>query len=378
MSEIAIPAIVVSALCTLFFCWRLIRWRGPRLWIFFLTLPALALCFWYPLLGLLGGLRPWTSILAYVGTTWMALAGAFTGIALLLELIRAFFRLYFKRSEGEARDILPPRRSVPLGLLLLLAFTAYAAYEARQIRVTRIAIQTDKLPEGVNDYRIVFVSDVHLNELTGEKFLARITGAIKEQRADLLLCGGDLLSLPDMRTRHKEAALLAGAMPPNGSLAVLGNHEALNGHLDNAIPFLRRAWFHVMRGEAVAVGGVYVVGVDDPKVAEVQGTAAHDPVTILSRIPHDRFVILLKHRPDVPPESVGLFDLQLSGHTHGGQIWPGRRLIELLFGTPQGRLTRLEGEKGSSWYYCTSGAGFSALPLRFLTPPEIVVVDLLR
>lgn len=372
MSEIFIPALSVFVICTLFFFWSMIRWLGPRVWLFILALPALALCFWLPAAQALDGLRPWAPIAAFGGNIWCALAIAFTGIAVCLEILRALARLYFKR------DVLPPRRSVPISLILLMAFTVWSAFEAQDIRARHIAIQTDKLPAGVNNYRVVFVSDVHLNEISGEKFLKRLTGVIAAQNADLLLFGGDMLSVPDMRSRQKEAAMLAKVMPPHGSLGVLGNHEAMNDHLGNAIPFLKRSWIHVMRGEALAVGSVYVVGIDDPQVAAVQGSTVHNPMIILNRIPHERFVILLKHRPDIQPDSVGHFDLQLSGHTHGGQIWPAKYFLGYLLGTPQGKLTKLKGEDGESWYYCTSGAGFSALPLRFLTPPEVVVLDLIR
>lgn len=378
MSEFAIPAIIVALLCTGFFFWRLISWLGLRVWIIALAVIPLVLCFWYPLLVLLDRAQPWSSILAVGGNIWMVMAGLFFGISMLLEVVRAIAWLYLKSGNGEGRDVLPPHRAVPVALLLLTAVLAYAAFEAQYIRTTNIAVQTDKLPSGVNNYRIVFVADIHLNNLTGEKFLARLTKLVKEQNADLLLLGGDIVSHTNMRDRQKEAAMLAGVMPPNGTLAVLGNHEALNDHMGNAIPFLKRAWAHVMRGEALAVGSVFVVGVDDPKVAEVQGSAIHDPMIILSRMPRDRFVILLKHRPDIQPESIGLFDLQLSAHTHGGQIWPARYIINLFYGAPQGKLTQIEGEGGTSWYYCTSGAGFNALPLRLFTPPEVVVVDLVR
>lgn len=378
MSDFAVPATLVFLFFTLFFFWSLYRWLGPRPCLAALALPCLALSFWYPVIKLLERQEPWSTLIAVSGNVWVAAAALFTGIILLLEIIRALLWLLFERSDGEGRDVLPPRRSVPLALILLAVLTGYAAFEAQYPRVTHIAIQTDKLPQGVDNYRVAFVADIHLNALNGERLLGRVTKIIQEQQADLLLLGGDIVGADGMRARRREAAMLAAAMPPNGTLAVLGNHEAYNDHLNNAIPFLKRAWAHVMRGEAVAVGSVYVVGVDDPAVAEAQGSTAHDPMIILRRIPHERFVILLKHRPDIQPESIGLFDVQLSAHTHGGQLWPAGQVLRFIHGAPQGRLTRLESKLGASWYYCTSGAGFSALPLRFLTPPEVVVLDLIR
>lgn len=378
MSEIFIPVIIISIICTLFFFWRVSCWIGFRLWLIAPLLLGLLLCFWYPIINAPEEPQTWTSLMGFAGNTWMVLVGIFVLFAMFFESIRAMGWLFFKQVQGEGRDILPPWRSVPLTLCMLMLFTGWSVVEAQNPRVTRLTLQTDKLPAGVNNYRIVYLADLHLHELSGEKFLGRITKLIAEQNSDLLLFGGDIVSSRDMRSRQMEASMLAKVMPPNGSLGILGNHEARFDHLGNAIPFLKRAWIHVMRGEAVAVGSVYVVGIDDPKVAETQGTPVHDPMIILNRIPRERFIILLKHRPEIQAESVGLFDLQLSAHTHGGQIWPLRYPLAVYFGAPQGRMDKISGPNGESWYYCTTGTGFSGLPLRFLTPPEIVVIDLVR
>lgn len=378
MKQFMIPAISIGIICTIFFLWQIYRWRGVRPWLAFLAIPLVLLCFGYPLGEALSQHQTLSAILFWGNKIWLTLAAIFTAIIIILEFLRRLLRIYLKRSEGAERDVLPPKRSVPLGLVLLALVCAYAVFEAQNVRPKHIAIQTDKLPEGVNNYRIVFISDLHLNELAGQKMLGRVLKVVEEQNADVLLFGGDIVSDKNMKVRQREAAMLAKAMPPNGSFGVLGNHEAYYGHLDNSIPFLKRAWIHVMRGEAISVGNIFLVGVDDPEIARVQGSTEHDPMQILERMPRDRFIILLKHRPDIQPESVGFFDLQLSGHSHGGQIWPGKLLVNFLYGAPQGKLNKLESSHGTSWYYATHGAGFSSLPLRLLTPPEVVVIDLLR
>lgn len=379
MTKVLFFSLSISVLCTLFTFWRLYRWRGFRLWMTPLPIVALALCFWLPLIEFFHRDSFMRDILSWGGNIWSVMAAFFTGIVLVLEVIRRFLRLYFRYATGEPKDILPARRSVPLALVLVLLLTSYAAYEARDVRVTRLSIQTDKLPKDMNQYRIVYVADIHLNEITGEQALGRITALIKEQNADLLLFGGDIVDYPNMRGRQREAAMLAKPIfPKDGSLAVLGNHEAIHNHIDNSIPFMKRAWMYVMRGEVIVTSAISVVGVDDPAAAEAQSSTMHNPMLLLSRMPQDRFIVLLKHQPDIQQESIGLFDLQLSGHTHGGQIWPARYLVELAYDAPQARLTMLESPLGKSWYYCTNGTGFSRLPLRFLTPPEIVVIDLIR
>ncbi len=377
MTDYAIPVTATGILLTLFFFWRLQRWLGWHGWFAAALPPTLALACWPPLLALLAQYTAVADFITLAGNLWLALVCFNFALFMCLGLLRAIVWLYYRILEGKGYDFLPPASGVPLTFVLLLCLMGYSAFEAHNIRVVNLGIQTDKLPKGVNSVRVVFISDLHLDRFTGESAVRRVVDLIKAQNADLLLFGGDIVGA-GMSARQREAYMLSTAMPAYGSLGVLGNHEALFEHRKNAIPFLEKSWIHVMRGEALAVGGISMVGVDDPKVAEVQGSTVHDPMLILERMPANRFTLLMKHRPDVQPESIGLFDLQLAGHTHGGQIWPLKYVLEYIHGQPIGKLTRIENENGGGWYYASNGIGYWRLPLRLFTPPEIVVIDLVR
>lgn len=125
------------------------------------------------------------------------------------------------------------------------------------------------------------------------------------------------------------------------------------------------------------VGGITIVGVDDPCVSIVEGSDNDDPLPLLERVDQSRFILLLDHRPRLREKSIGLFDLQRSGHSHGGQIWPGKWLMHWLHGTPAG-LSFHSGPEGRSTVFVTTGTGFARMPMRFLVPPEVVVIDLVR
>ncbi|MDL2285624.1 metallophosphoesterase [Desulfovibrio sp. OttesenSCG-928-F07] len=377
MLDYATYLTAASVVFTCFLFWRLYRWQGAKLWLIPIFVLGTILAFGLPLYQVTEQYPALHDIIALCGQLWLA-AVCFNFIIFLgLELLRAMVWLYYRWLDGEGFDFLPPRRGVPLSLVLLLLLLGAGALEAQYIQVTNLGIQTQKLPRGINAVRIAFVSDLHLGRFTGERTVQRLANIINEQNADLLIFGGDIVS-GNMSGRQRESYLLSTAMPRYGSLGVLGDHEAMNDHRKNALPFLERSWVHIMRGEALAAAGISVVGVDDPQVAKVQGSTVHNPMLILERMPKERFTLLVKHQPDIQPDSVGFFDLQLSGHTRGGQIWPLKYFMEYLYGQKQGRLVQVEGENGTGLYYSTTGVGFWRLPLRLFTRPEVVVIDLVR
>lgn len=148
-----------------------------------------------------------------------------------------------------------------------------------------------------------------------------------------------------------------------------GNHEAYAG-LKDALAFTERAGFVTLRGRAVTVAGLLdVAGVDDPAVAS--GGSERD---LLASLPRDRFTLLLKHRPRVDPDAVGLFDLQLSGHTHDGQIFPFTVVVRLAHPTMAGRYPLSQGSE----LYVSRGSGTWGPPFRVGAPPEVTIVELVR
>ena len=139
--------------------------------------------------------------------------------------------------------------------------------------------------------------------------------------------------------------------------------------------FTERAGFTVLRGEALTVAGaITVAGVDDPTgkgFGLLRGGSERD---LLSGLPRERFTLLLKHMPVVEENAAGLFDLQLSGHTHKGQIFPFNLITRLFFPTDAG-LAHLP---NNSHLYVSKGSGTWGPPIRFLSPPEVTVIELVH
>ena len=263
------------------------------------------------------------------------------------------------------------RRGARIGLLIACLGVAYSFYEAYAVGVTRQEIKTSKLPPGRSRLRIVAVSDVHLTRRGDADRLTRLVRQINMQKPDMVVMLGDLVDDQLLGQRDLLTELLK-VEAPLGRFAVLGNHERYNDWRQ-AERFTVDAGFRILRGECVEAGGIVVAGVDDPVFHGSKGITE----TLNTATP-GLFTLLLAHRPVTPPDAVGKFDLQLSGHTHGGQLRPMRFFTWLEFRRRQG-LNRLSAPGGGeSLLYLTNGAGYWGPPVRFLAPPEIVVVDVVR
>lgn len=258
-------------------------------------------------------------------------------------------------------------------LALSLAASAYGVFEARDIRTERIVLETDRLPAGMERFRICQISDVHLGLIVRDERLARMLDIVKRENPDLFVSTGDLVDA-QIDGISRLAAALRDVRAAYGNFAVTGNHEYIAG-IDNALAFTKEAGFEVLRAQSRDIGGfLTVAGVDDPagRGFGMRG-GENGEGALLASLPRDRFTLLLKHRPTVEETTRGLFDLQLSGHTHRGQIFPFNWIVRLYFPLGSGLH-----EIGNARVYVSRGSGTWGPPIRFLAPPEVTVIELVR
>ena len=268
---------------------------------------------------------------------------------------------------------LNPERCVPAALGAALLLFCYGLYEAQTPRIVQVSLTTPKLPADASPLRIVGVSDLHLSGFIGPRALRRMADAISAQHPDILVIAGDLADT-DLSAREEDAAILRAIPAPLGKFAVIGNHELYRG-LEMSLGFMEKSGLRVLRGQTMETGGIIIAGVDDSAFAGRFTPDTTDIMRVLGMAAKDHFILLLNHRPHYPEEALGLFDLQFSGHTHGGQIWPGRLLVRGSHSVGQG-LTRLGSGRQSGLMFVSNGLGFWGPPVRFLAPPEIVVITL--
>lgn len=268
---------------------------------------------------------------------------------------------------------------LPVGYDLIVVFVSAAAVlsfgirQARVILTITIKVPTDKLDADIGRLRIVQLSDLHLGPFTGVLLLARILRRVREVNPDLVVVTGDLAD-GVLHGRKREIAMLRRIKPKYGVYAVPGNHDYYDD-INEAVDFMKAAGMTVLRGELAETGGIIIAGADDRDHLEKTDWGLSRSEALLLAIPkekRDKFVLLLRHRPVVEIGTQGHFDLQLSGHTHGGQLLPMLSSRHIISGRSRG----LKKLKGGGALYISNGAGFVGPPVRFMAPPEITVFDI--
>jgi predicted MPP superfamily phosphohydrolase len=319
------------------------------------------------------GLELLARITAYTGYFWMGAIFLFVSASLLTDLYRLLIYLGSRVFQTNfSFYVLSAKSAFFIPLVISLCASSYGYWEAKDIRTEHLTIGTEKLPPGVEKIRIVQISDVHLGLIVRTERLRLILDKVKEANPDLLVSTGDLVD-GQINGLEGLAEMLREIKPRYGKFAVLGNHEYYAG-LKQALAFKKVAGFIVLRAYGLNIDNVItLVGVDDPAGKYFN---AYDPSaekTLLTSFPRDRFIVLLKHRPLVDQDSVGLFDLQLSGHVHKGQIFPFSILTKLYYPHYAGLLN-----VNGSFVYVSRGSGTWGPPIRFLAPPEVTVIDIVR
>ncbi len=302
------------------------------------------------------------AIYAYVGYTWMAFIFLFFCFSLLFEMLRILSAFFPNRWISRTQ-----RWLFLLPSILAFSLVVYGFFEARNLKIERITILTDRLPQGLTTLRIVQISDLHLGLLVNEKELKKYIDKIGILNPHILVCTGDFVDSIVSNTENL-ADLFSSIQPPLGKYAVTGNHEYYAG-IKSAREFLRRSGFKVLTNEALRIkNGITIFGVDDASSYLGLETEA------LKRLDGGDFVILLKHRPIVSEGSIGHFDIQLSGHTHGGQIFPFKFITRIFFRYVSGH--EILGER--SHLYVSKGTGTWGPPVRVFCPPEITVIEVVK
>lgn len=309
-------------------------------------------------------------VLSWIGYSWMAVLLLFLTISLAFDAWRAV-AAGIHLLTGHTFASISPQKAFVVPLLAAVCLFAYGLHEAVDIRTERILLKSPKIPRDSTPIKIVQISDVHLGLIIREERLDRILERIRRENPDLVISTGDLL---DGQTDNlKNAALLLREIRPKlGKIAVLGNHEYYSG-FDHACDFHRRAGFVLLRGEDKQLSGfLHVIGLDDPAAKSFGLYRRLPPERATGDSSADRFVLLLRHRP-VVDEECRVFDLQLSGHTHGGQIFPFSIVTRIFFHNMDRGLHLLSRDV---WLYVNRGSGTWGPPIRFLTPPEVTVIEI--
>lgn len=313
-------------------------------------------------------------IISYVGYTWMGLVFLFFFCSLAIDMYRLLLYAAGRMLHSEFCSINPPPQiAFYIALVSTIAIEVFAYHEAQTIRTETVIIKSNKIPEESSVLTIAQISDVHLGLIVRHERLKRILKEVRRANPDMLVSTGDLVD-GQIDNLSGLVELLQLVNPPYGKFAITGNHEFYAG-LDQALHFAQNAGFTVLRGEIYDVDGIItVVGIDDPTGKYFGSYRDISERTLLAHNSNKKFVLLLKHTPIVNEETLGLFDLQLSGHTHKGQIFPFHFITRLFFPYHTGLISLPHG----SQLYVSRGSGTWGPPLRFFSPPEVTIIKLVH
>jgi predicted MPP superfamily phosphohydrolase len=255
--------------------------------------------------------------------------------------------------------------------LLGLLATALGLWNARRTAaIVEVDVPIAGLPAALHGFTIVQISDIHVGPTIKAPYLRRIVDAVNRLRADMVAVTGDLVD-GSVQELSAHVAPLAELRSRHGTFFVTGNHEYYSGAA-NWVAELRRIGLRVLMNEHVVVrhdgAEMILAGVTDFSAHRFDPAQRSDPHAALAGAPDAAGArVLLAHQPrSADAAECAGFDLQLSGHTHGGQFWPWNLFVPLQqpFTAGLNRLRRL-------WVYTSRGTGYWGPPKRFGAPSEI-------
>ncbi|MFD5013311.1 metallophosphoesterase [Streptomyces chartreusis] len=235
-------------------------------------------------------------------------------------------------------------------------------------KVKRVTVPLAKLPRAAHGYRIAVVSDIHLGPVLGRGFAQKVVDTINGTQPDLIAVVGDLVD-GSVKDLGPAAAPLAGLRARHGAYFVTGNHEYFSG-AEQWIEEVRRLGLRPLENARTELPHFDLAGVND--VAGESEGQGPDFAKALGDRDRARACVLLAHQPVQIHDAVDHgVDLQLSGHTHGGQLWPGN----LVAGLANPTLAGLE-RYGDTQLYVSRGAGAWGPPTRVGAESDITVIEL--
>jgi predicted MPP superfamily phosphohydrolase len=310
--------------------------------------------------------------ISWVGSTAMGFFSSLFVLTLLRDLVLAGAHLFM--SGENARLWTTPSAQLTLVLAFLMTLTGFIIARRRP-GIVEVRIPVLDLPQALHGFSIAQISDVHVGPTIKRGFVETIVRRVNALNADMIAVTGDLVD-GSVQQLSAHTAPLAGLTARHGTYFVTGNHEYYSGERAWTDE-IRRLGMHVLKNEHVVLEhdgtSLVLAGVTDYSAHHFDPAQRSDPAAALRGAPTNAGAkILLAHQPSSASAAAQAgYDVQISGHTHGGQFWPWNLFVH-LFQPFTGGLHRLK----NLWIYVSRGTGYWGPPNRFGVPSEITRIRL--
>ncbi|MGD0338205.1 MAG: metallophosphoesterase [Bacteroidota bacterium] len=315
-----------------------------------------------------------SELFVWIGSIWLAAMLYFFLAIILFDFLRLMnfifhiFPSWITDDYGRTKTITALVTISAVAVLLAAAFI-----NALTIRLRTLEISIPKKVEEMKSMNIVAVSDIHLGTIIGRKRFDRIVDKINALQPDIVLFPGDIVD-EDLAPVIKEnlGESLKNIKPKYGVYAITGNHEYIGG-VEEACRYLIAHGVTMLRDSVVKINrNLFLIGREDRSIGQFQGKRRKSLEDLMEEVDLTYPVILMDHQPFHLEEAVrNRVDLQLSGHTHHGQLWPLNYITDKVYEISWGYEKREQ-----THIYVSSGAGSWGPPMRLGNTPEIVNIHL--
>lgn len=315
-----------------------------------------------------------SGLLVWIGSFWLAAMVYFLLFSFLLDLIRIAAII----SGINLHTIYPGYDQLKLivfAIVFIIVSTIVVAgyLNARNARIKKLEITVNKKAGNLKQLRVAVASDIHLGTIICRKRLEKIVEKINGLNADIVLLPGDVVD-EDLGPVIKQnlGEVLRTIISKYGVFAVTGNHEYIGG-VEPAVKYLTEHGITELRDSFIKIGdSFYLIGREDRSGKQFGGKWRRPLDEIVKGIDKELPLILMDHQPAKleEAEKAGI-DLQLSGHTHHGQLWPFNFITKKIYELSMGYKKR-----GNTHYYVSCGTGTWGPPIRTGNKPEIIDLTL--
>ena len=315
-----------------------------------------------------------SNIFIWSGSLWLGLMAYLFLSVLLIDILRAsnfffnFFPDFIYANYGKTKLI------IAAGTLALSVLIVVAGFINECIpNIKKIELTIPKKAGNIKSLHIAMASDIHMGTIISNSRLEKLVSTINDLKPDIVLLPGDIVD-EDLRPviKNNLGDILKTFKSKYGTYAITGNHEYIGG-AEAAVKYLTAHNINMLRDSAVKINGsFYIVGREDRSIKQFSGLERKDLKIIIKDIDCRLPVILMDHQPfSLHKTAESCVDLQLSGHTHHGQLWPFNFITSMIYEISHG-YKKIENTN----FYVSSGYGTWGPPIRTSSRSEIVDIIL--